>query len=301
MKTIFNKPVKATPKHEDLVVLQDYGYDTGRFEHINVSVGLVDVRTLSSVIDNSDKEGYQRELTQQRINKILDVGFHISKLDPITISLRDNKRLLIDGQARSQVWKILFLKGAIATPMIPCKILQNATEKDERILFGTQDEGKSAMTPKAVTKSLTGADKAITALDDMVKKHGMNLRSGKGSISGHVALKTQFLQSFSSKNRDFELAIIERAIKVLSQSYEEGKIRNSTSTPMIKAMLCLYKNYFMTIDDEWLINKLRKTTPDAIIEEFKAYKSKLDKNRMYLKPLTKLYNNHRKSGHLNYD
>ena len=115
---------------DTLIVLYDMGYDSGKFSHIRVQYGMVDVRTLQSAIAD-DESGYQRLLTSKRVEPIIN-DFHYSQLNPINISIRsDGKRYVVDGQARTSIVRTLFRRGELASPMVSCTILRNASLEDE--------------------------------------------------------------------------------------------------------------------------------------------------------------------------
>ena len=64
MLEIFKKNLlvdNENKEDETLIILYDMGYDTGRYSHIRIQLGLVDARTVHSAIDEEDG-GYQRVL-----------------------------------------------------------------------------------------------------------------------------------------------------------------------------------------------------------------------------------------------
>ena len=83
-----NVLVDKEKKEEDLIILYDMGYDTGQYSHIKIQYGLVDARTVQSAI-KEEEGGYQRLLNSKRIVNIT-TDFHWSRLNPITICIRED-------------------------------------------------------------------------------------------------------------------------------------------------------------------------------------------------------------------
>ena len=75
-----NMLVDNEKKPEDLIILYDMGYDTGKYSHIRIQLGLVDARTVKSATEE-EEGGYQRLLKSKRVVDITG-DFHWSRLNP---------------------------------------------------------------------------------------------------------------------------------------------------------------------------------------------------------------------------
>lgn len=284
MLEIFKKNglVDNEKKEEDLIILYDMGYDTGRYSHIRIQFGLVDARTLQSATD-VEEGGYQRILTSRRIVDITK-DFHWSRLNPITVSIRQNgNRYNIDGQARVSSVIMLYKKGEISTPMMPCLILTNTTLEDEAMLFGTQDDGKTPLREYQKAKSkFIGKDKEICGLADTLMDCGIRLFT---DVQAYKTIRVIY------DNTDLE--VFKRFCKVISNAWLNGtkaQKKNATCADILTGLSIFYKKYADEINDRDLVKKLSEKTPDAVRELFGNYENKLDPDRKYLKAFSMLYN-----------
>lgn len=287
-----NVLVDKEKKEEDLIILYDMGYDTGRYSHIRIQYGLVDARTVQSAIEE-EEGGYQRILNSKRIIEITK-DFHWSRLNPITICIRkDGNRYNIDGQARVSGVITLYRKGEISTPMIPCLILNNTTLEDEAMLFGTQDDGKTPLREYQKAKSkYIGKDKKLCGLADALHDCGIRL------FTDVKAYKT--ISEIYDKT---DLETFKRFCRVISSAWLNGtkaQKKNAVSGDILIGISLFYSKYAQEIDDQSLIKKLSDTTPDMVRELFENYENRLDSDRKYLKAFTVIYNNNRRKGKINY-
>lgn len=279
-------------KSEDLIILYDMGYDTGRYSHIRIQYGLVDARTVQSAIEE-DEGGYQRILNSKRIIEITK-DFHWSRLNPITICIRkDGNRYNVDGQARVSSVITLYRRGEISTPMIPCLILTNTTLEDEAMLFGTQDDGKTPLREYQKAKSkYIGKDEKICGLVDALNDCGIRLFT---DVQAYKTIREIY------DNTDLE--VFKRFCRVISGAWLNGtkaQRKNATCGEILTGLSIFYSKYADEIDDKSLIKKLSEKTPDTIRELFENYKNELDPDRKYLKTFTVLYNRGRRKDRINY-
>ncbi len=243
-------------KMEDLIILYDMGYDTGRYSHIRIQLGLVDARTVKSATEE-EEGGYQRLLKFRRVIDITG-DFHWSRLNPITICIRaDGDRYNVDGQARVSSVITLYKKGEISTPMIPCLILTNTTLEDEAMLFGTQDDGKTPLREYQKAKSkYIGKDKKICALADTLSDCGIRLFT---DIQAYKTIREIY------DNTDLE--VFKRFCKVISSAWLNGtkaQKKNATCGDILTGLSIFYSKYANEIDDRNLTKKLSEKTPDAV-------------------------------------
>ena len=287
-----NMLVDNEKKPEDLIILYDMGYDTGKYSHIRIQLGLVDARTVKSATEE-EEGGYQRLLKSKRVVDITG-DFHWSRLNPITICIRaDGDRYNVDGQARVSSVRTLYKKGEISTPMIPCLILTNTTLEDEAMLFGTQDDGKTPLRENQRIKSkYIGRDKEICEIADALEECGIKMFKDIQAyktiryIYGHTDVET-----------------FKRFCGVISKAWLNGtkaQKKNATCGDILTGISIFYSRYGDEIDDDSLVKKLSEKTPDAVRELFENYKNELEPDRKYLKTFTVLYNRGKRKDKLDY-
>lgn len=284
--------VDSEKKPEDLIILYDMGYDTGRYSHIRIQLGLVDARTVKSATEE-EEGGYQRIL---KLRRVIDItgDFHWSRLNPITICIRaDGDRYNVDGQARVSSVRTLYKKGEISTPMIPCLILTNTTLEDEAMLFGTQDDGKTPLREYQKAKSkYIGKDKKICELADALSACGIRLFA---DIQAYKTIQEIY------DNTDIE--VFKRFCKVISCAWLNGtkaQKKNATCGDILTGLSIFYSKYADEIDDRSFIKKLSEKTPDAVRELFENYKNELEPDRKYLKTFTVIYNKGKRKDRIDY-
>lgn len=287
-----NAIVDKEKKEEDLIILYDMGYDTGQYAHIKIQYGLVDARTVHSAIDEKDG-GYQRLLNSKRLIEITK-DFHWSRLNPITICIReDGNRYNVDGQARVSSVITLYHRGEISTPMIPCLILTNTTLKDEAMLFGSQEDGKTPLKEYQKTKSkYIGKDQKICALVNALEECGIKM------FKDIQAYKTiRYIYDHTEKE------IFKRFCKVISRAWLNGtksQKKNATCGEILTGLSIFYSRYADEIDDKSFIKKLSEKTPDSVRELFENYKNEMEPDRKYLKTFTVIYNKGRRKDRIDY-
>jgi hypothetical protein len=283
-------------ENDDLIILYNLGYDTGKYSHIHIQVGMVDVRTLRS--ENKNKISYQRILTEKcgrlfKINRDIIRDFHLSKFDPVTITIRNGIRYVIDGQGRVLAVKYLYSHGKISSPMIPCKILQNVTLEDEAMLFATQNDGQVPLTVQEKTKAkVIGKDQKTIIIKDMLLKNKLDFGFNNGKVYAYKTLDKLF--------DEVGVKTLDRVLYVISEAWENGQVKNSTSADILKGLSVFYKRFGKQIIDDSFIPRLAKTTPDVIRNDFKNYDTKSDWQHKFLKTLSLIYDANRKTGRLNY-
>lgn len=287
-----NAIVDKEKKEEDLIILYDMGYDTGQYAHIKIQYGLVDARTVHSAIDEKDG-GYQRLLNSKRLIEITK-DFHWSRLNPITICIReDGNRYNVDGQARVSSVITLYNRGEISTPMIPCLILTNTTLEDEAMLFGSQEDGKTPLREYQKTKSkYIGKDKGICGLANSLEECGIKMFS---DIQAYKTIREIYDNT--------ESEVFKRFCKVISKAWLNGtkaQKKNATCGEIFTGLSIFYSRYADEIDDKTLIKRLSEKTPNSVRELFENYKNELEPDRKYLKTFTVLYNKGKHKNRIDY-
>lgn len=282
-----NSTRRESSNADTLIVLYDLGYDTGRYAHIKIQLGLVDVRYVKSAISD-DEGGYQRLVTAKRIECITD-DFHMSRFNPVIVSIRKNGEIYnVDGQARVSSVRHLYREGILNSPMVPCIILTNTTVEDECMLFGTQDDGNTRLRETQKLRSkYRGMDDETLELSNVLEECGIGLFK---DIQAHKTIQDLY--------QNIDNDVFKRICKVISGSWLNGtkaQRKNATCKEILNGLMIFYTKYSDEINDKNFINKLSLTTPDSIRDLFKNYTNKLDPDRKYLKTFAEIYNKNRRS------
>lgn len=269
-----------------LVIYDRIGFDK-EFPNIFVCVGKVDIRTLKNPV-------FQRKIDPLRVENIKKKP-SIVRLDPITIAIDDNgDRTTCDGNHRTNGGIAGLAEGYWEDPFVPCKILYNATDAQLSYLFATQDENKKAIDNPSQLKALIlaeGENRAQWAVDmnRIVEEEGLTFGFGEnrnnnvGKIVAISAIRKAYLSTLEES--DFR-----RMLRAIRESFDNGTRKNACSGRIIDGLSTLYSEFGEEIDDKLLVKRLKKKSPDTLIDDFNKFKTKLDSKRQYLKPLTDIYN-----------
>ncbi|WP_024347404.1 DUF6551 family protein [Lacrimispora indolis] len=269
-----------------LVIYDRIGFDK-EFPNIFVCVGKVDIRTLKNPV-------FQRKIDPLRVENIKKKPSMV-RLDPITIAIDDNgDRTTCDGNHRTNGGIAGLAEGYWDDPFVPCKILYNATDAQLSYLFATQDENKKAIDNPSQLKALIlaeGENRAQWAVDmnRIVEEEGLTFGFGEnknnnvGKIVAISAIRKAYLSTLEED--DFR-----RMLRVIRESFDNGTRKNACSGRIIDGLSALYSEFGEEIDDKLLVKRLKKKSPDTLIDDFNKFKTKLDSKRQYLKPLTDIYN-----------
>ena len=269
-----------------LVIYDRIGFDK-EFPNIFVCVGKVDIRTLRNPV-------FQRKIDPLRVENIKKKPSMV-RLDPITIAIDDNgDRTTCDGNHRTNGGIAGLAEGYWEDPFVPCKILYNATDAQLSYLFATQDENKKAIDNPSQLKALIlaeGENRAQWAVDmnRIVEEEGLTFGFGEnrnnnvGKIVAISAIRKSYLSTL--EEGDFR-----RMLRVIRESFDNGTRNNACSGRIIDGLSTFYSEFGEEIDDKLLVKRLKKRSPDTLIDDFNKFKTKLDSKRQYLKPLTDIYN-----------
>lgn len=316
-KTIRNA-IKVSPfDNGTLVKFYDCGHDMeGRFAHINVSYGMVDVRRTRSKFyhknDDGMWEGYQRVPTKERIENITK-EFTKAKFNPITVVVMPDGVNVIDGQGRSSSVRNLYNKGKIDNYYVPCMILENATDNDCAALFAEQDDNVVRVNTKTKLKALaSNNDKDTLEFLERLIKNGLPVydKETTGVRSDFNAIDTYrtIYNEFKSNN---DLTTFDRIISVISGAWVSNEASGylisdkALQYDIIMAMSEWYRRYRTKIDDKSFVKSLHKYTPQDVLDLIDMYTPKKrsrvkDKKYKYIKALGEIYNGSRKKNIIDY-
>lgn len=288
-----------------LIRLRDCGHDIGgKFAHINVSVGMVDVRKTRSKFFRKNEmgvwEGYQRVPTQQRIENITK-EFTKVKLSPITVAVMPDGIDVIDGQGRDTAVKSLYRQNKIMDCYVPCIILENASEEDCAILFAEQDKNTVYIDIKSKTKVEAANNQTETiAFLKRLNKNGLPVydEETKEIFHGFNAIDTykSIYNSFSSDTKTFD-----RIISVISGAWVTNEASGKHIAPktlqaeIIRGIAEMYVRYKDEINDDVFVKKLSRFQPADVLETIirntpKKTEAITDKKYKYIRTFVDIYN-----------
>ena len=302
-------------KDGTLIKFHDMGHDmNGRFSHINVSYGIVDVRKTRSKFfkKNNDGvwEGYQRTPTQERIYNITK-DFSKAQLNPITVAVMPDGIDVIDGQGRNSAIRTLYREKKITSYYIPCVILENASENDCGMIFSKQYENTVYVGSKcrAKVEAVCNNEETVAFLTRLVK-NGLPIynETTKEIYHGFNAVDT-----YKSVYKEFksDLKTFDKIIKVISGAWVSNETSGSLIAPralqaeIIRGLAEMYVRYKDEINDAAFIKRLSKFTPADILDTIvrntpKKTEAITDKKYKYIRTFVDIYNSARQPKKLVY-
>lgn len=298
-----------------LIKLYDMGHDMdGERKHINVSLGMVDVRKTRSKFfhknDNGVWEGYQRVPTQERIERITK-NFTKSRFNPITVAVMPDGIDVIDGQGRNIAVKTLYREKKITDYYIPCIILENASENDCGNLFAEQYENTVYVDRKSRTKveAVSNNEKTVMFLKRLVKDglpvYNETTREVCHSFNA-IDTYNSIYENFKSDSKTFD-----RIIGVIAEAWVSNEASGSLIAPralqaeIIRGISEMYVRYKNEINDAAFVKRLSKYTPADILDTIvrntpKKTEAVADKKYKYIRTFVDIYNSSRQPKKLVY-
>lgn len=297
-----------------LIKLYEYGHDSsGRFSHINVSYGLVDVRRTKSNFYAKNAEGicsgYQRIPTQKRIEGITN-EFSKARLAPITVAVINGNAEIIDGQGRDTAVKSLYRQKKIDNFYVPCTILENATEDDCGVLFAKQDDGTVQIDNKSKTKVMAAHNdnETVDFLNHLVKNGLPVYNNQTKEIHNEFNALSTYRNIYNSFESNNDMETFDRIIKVISDVWVTDEASGRMIMPkalnnmIIKAFSEFYKKFKNDINDKSFITRLQSYTPQDVLDviDDNAPKNKrvariTDKKTPMVKAIVSIYNSKRQT------
>lgn len=302
-------------KDGTLIKFHDMGHDmNGKFSHINVSYGIVDVRKTRSKFfhKNNDGvwEGYQRTPTQERIDNITN-DFSKVQLNPITVAVMSDGIDVIDGQGRNSAIRTLYHEKKITSYYIPCVILENASENDCGMIFSKQYENTVYVGSKCRTKveAVCNNEETVEFLTRLVK-NGLPVYN---KTTKEIYHSFNAIDTYRSVYREFksDLKTFDRVIKVIAGAWVSNETSGSLIAPralqaeIIRGLAEMYVRYKDEINDAAFIKRLSKFTPADILDTIvrntpKKTEAITDKKYKYIRTFVDIYNSARQPKKLVY-
>ena len=151
---------------------------------------------------------YQRQTHPTQVANIVK-SFDESKLGMLTVSQRDGKYVLVDGNHRLSVLRTL---GYTHTP---CLVLSGLTCADEANFFRMQDKDKRFLKPIDFFKAgLIAGDEKCLKINEIIKANGLQISKSHNSFSEIAAVNT-ILEIYD----DYGCRVLDDTLRVIVQTW----------------------------------------------------------------------------------
>lgn len=201
-------------------------------------------------------QSYQRPVNQKNV-KCIKEGYVKELVNPVKVSLRNQKYYVFDGQHTLTVLTEMFGSNCI----IPCIVYTGMTYEREAELFAKQDEFKKKLNAREQYKALyEGKDEEMTRFVNICTECGFVCNLSGGSSAPLKISNVKYMYEVVFKKRGEKH--LRRLLGVLKGAYPEDK--DGMNDNIIKGLDIFMTMYDGEYSDENLVNSLRKVSPVVI-------------------------------------
>lgn len=201
----------------------------------------------------------QRRLDKDWVDEIAD-EYDDNLVGIITVSLRDGKYYVIDGQHRVSAIKRKF--GANASVM--CRVITGLTIKDEAWYFNKINKKRKRMNLNDDFNSdFYAEDPTVLGVINIGSKYGISF--GNKNLTGmkNVKFRVKALDTSKHIYSKYGEEIFDRVCSILSQSFPEEQ--SAFNASLMDATAYITDTYGNACSDNMLIKRLRARNPDRLI------------------------------------
>lgn len=187
--------------------------------------------------------------------------------DPVSVSYRDGKYWIIDGDHR--VYAIKKNAGGHDVTIL-CRVFVGMTERDEAEYFLRTGEVKKALATSdkfAVRYKMGDAD--VVGMVKGAEEAGWTVPFKKGQKVGAIISLSTLMSLYLAVPYETYVRILK------TQFYAWGNEKMGADGRLLKGMWAFYKSYDGEFDENYLREALIKVKPELIIRDAQAYRTSL--------------------------
>ena len=220
-----------------------------------------DPQKLSTVYTGNLLSGmpYQRPVKDWKVNKLVR-EWDDRLADPVTVSRRDGKLYLVDGQNRVAALRRM---NGDKDLMVPCRMHYGLSYAEEAELCWKLDQAKSRLT---LAQSITalkeaGTDEEISAILRLMEVNGFKWTLDK-DIPGEYEIRAA--RAVLSAYRLLGVAGFSRLLELMAGTWHGAP--SSLKASMLSGMALFLKTYEAELNDRAFIRRLSAVEPEEIIQ-----------------------------------
>jgi len=244
-----------------------------------------DPQKLSTVYTGNLISGmpYQRPVRDWKVNKLVR-EWDERLVDPVTVSLRDGKLYLVDGQNR--VAAMRRMNGG-KDLMVVCRMHYGLTYEKEAELCWKLDQAKSRLTLAQAINALkeSGTDAEIMEILRLMDRNGFEWALNK-AIPGDYEIRAT--RAVLSAYRLLGQDAFDRLLRLLAGAWHGAP--SSLKGGFISGMALFVKTYEADLVDRTAIKRLANIDPEEVIRRGKTDFSTNRAALRYARVLWKKYN-----------
>ena len=236
---------------------------------------------------------YQRPVNPKEVDRLIR-EWDERLLDPVTVSFRDGKFYVVDGQHRISAMRKMNGGRGI---MVDCKVYNGLTYEQEADLCYKLDKAKKRLSLSQSTNVLaeSGVDAEITEVKRLVENCGFIWALGKShGKTGEIVSTRALVNAY----RLLGGASFTRMLQLLWDTWK-GDPRSLTAA-LLAGMALFVKTYDTELNDRTFISRLSQADPDEINRRGRADFSTSNNALRFARVILEKYNGQRGGRKLSY-
>lgn len=229
---------------------------------------------------------YQRPVNPKEVDRLIR-EWDERLLDPVTVSFRDGKFYVVDGQHRIAAMRKMNGGNGV---MVNCKVYNGLTYEQEADLCYKLDKAKKRLSLSQSTNALaeSGADAETAEIRRLVESCGftwaLNKRHGK---TGEIVSTRALINAYRLLGGDG----FSRMLSLMWEAWQ-GDARSLTAN-LLSGMALFVKTYETEFTDRTFIKRLSQVDPDEINRRGRADFSTNKASLRYARVILEKYNGQR--------
>ena len=226
---------------------------------------------------------YQRPVKEKDVNRLI-AEWDDRLMEPLTVSFRDGKFYVIDGQHRIQALRKM---NGNQDVMVLCKVFNGMTYFDEAMLCYQLDKAKRRLTLAQSTKALveSGTDADIGNICRLMDEAGFTWDLEKSREGDHrIVVTRSIIDAYQVLGPD----AFSRMLSLLDACWHGDP--NSLNASMISGMTLFLKTYSQDLNDASFSQRMAAIDPQEIVRRSKTDCSTSSKALRVARVLLEKYN-----------
>lgn len=201
----------------------------------------------------------QRKIKTQEVDKIFN-GYDDNLVNQITVSLRDGRYYIIDGQHRVTAIKKKFGSNAI----VKCRVIPGLTIKDEAAYFRKINKSQREINSNDDFNSgYYEEDPTIIGVVNIGEKYGISF--GNKNLNGmkNIKFRVKAVETAQNIYNGYGKEVFNRVCRILSEGFVDEP--SAFNASLMEATAIVLNTYGKDCSDDVFIKKLRARNPDKLI------------------------------------
>lgn len=226
---------------------------------------------------------YQRPLDEKEVDRLIR-EWDDRLLEPLTISFRDGKFNVVDGQHRIAAMRKMNNGKEV---MVDCNIYSGLTYEQEAELCYKLDKAKKRLSLSQSTNALveSGTNEEVTKIRRLVERNGFRWALGKRSGKDYEIISTR---SVINAYRLLGADDFSRMLRLLDSTWHGES--HSLHAVVISGLALFLKTYGTEFNERTFIKRLSVVSPVEIIRRGKLDYSTSDNSLRYARVILEKYN-----------